>query len=449
MKKFLLITILIYSFPIVALDLSILLQVDYYGDLEPTTSYESLRSRLYTRPEVTGIIIDNFLDFHLSANLFYQPIGNEPFIQLDNILRETYLRFKGSFYNFYLGQRFVNWGKVDFFSPINVINPIDTRVLSLDNLDEGRLPVLMADLMINIGYATSLEIIYEPFFRPYYYPDEQLDIEFDFFTIDIDTSFYHKEVPYLSREAHSLFVALNYWSYWFDLLLSYSYYLDPYPDFDLSGISQKSEPTVFFTKYIIRGEAYNTYNRAHLIGLGASTNIKDWGFDIESGLKITEDWYGVKVETKNSELITNIQVNKNFFYEWFTQLNIIYRYIINYDAKLDSKLKASVLSSLETELQKRFLQPVQSSIYIVNHIHRYILHDTLYFALNGGLGFPVFSQEEYELEVFLALRGAYSFTDLVKLETGVDFYFQGEEAGYIGRNKLKDNFYIRIIMAID
>ncbi len=452
MKKILLILILLYSHPLMALDLSILLQADYYGDSEPTTSYESLRSRLYIMPKISGEIINNMLNFYISANLYYQPIGDETFIDSDKILREGYLRLHKGVFNLYLGQRFVNWGKVDFYSPINVINPLDTTVLSLDNTKEGRLPNLMADFLMNLRYDTTLELIYEPFLKPYFYPNEQMNIKESNFLVNVDATFYHEEIPYLSKEAHSIFIALNHWSYWFDLLISYSYYIDPYPDFDLSQITQETDTSGVYSKSIkIRGDAYNTYNRAHLIGLGIGTSLKGWGVDFESGLKITQDWLGDQVETKNSELVTNIQVNKTFFDKWFCQFNFIHRYIINHDVDLDSDLYSLVLSKLETEMRKRFLQPVPSSMYIVNHLHSYFIHETLYFALNSGLGFPIFNEDEveYELEIYLAPRVAYSFTDLLKLEAGGDFYLQGEEAGYLGRNILKDNFYVRIKMEID
>lgn len=426
------------------MDLSLQLQVDYYGDLEPTTDYENLRSRLYAKPELSGALLGYNLEYYLTANLYYQPIGDETFVQLDNILREVFIGMHTSLFSLYLGQRFVNWGKVDFYSPMNIINPVNTTVLSLDNPDEGKLPVLMADLFINLGFNASLEVVYEPYLRTYYYPDEQLDIKMNNSYVDVDATFYHKEIPYLSEEAHSLFLAYNYWSYWFDLLVSYSYFIDQYPDFDLSGITQEYDDT----KPVIRGEAFNTYNRAHLIGIGFGMNLQDWGVDVESGLKITEDWDGTKVETKNSELVTNLQVNRTFFNNLFLQFNVIYRYIINFDATLDAEYSSLIMSYLKSEMKERFLQPAESSVYIVNHIHRNFINDTLQLALNSGLGFPVNYTGTYETEIYIAPRVSYSLNDFVKIQSGADLYVQGEEAGYLGRNSYKDNFYIRVVLQI-
>ncbi|MCK5197699.1 MAG: hypothetical protein KAR21_05075, partial [Spirochaetales bacterium] len=345
----------------------------------------------------------------------------------------------GSFYNLYVGQRFVNWGKVDFYSPVNIINAVDTTTLSLDNTEEGRLPDLMADLQLFLGANASLELIYVPFPRPYYHPDEEVEIP-DFIHI-IDATFKHEQISYLTESPHSLFTAFRYWSYWFDVLLSYSCFVDQFPDFDLSGITQEVYSTVPFIRYIIQGTAYSSYNRAHLLGLGFSTNLKSWALDAESGLKITRDWNGTRVEIKNSELVSNLQVNRTFFDYWYFQVNFIHRYIINQKAELQSTLNSDVLPLIQAEMEKHFLQPVESQVYTAIHLHRYVLHNTLYFAMNAGAGFAINPEEEYETEVYLAPRVAYYFSNLVKMEIGGDFWLQGEEAGYLGRNIDKDNFY--------
>lgn len=439
--------LLLLTLPLSAVDFDLTAYGDYYGDAEPSTPYENIRSRIYVRPEVTGTLIKRRLNFHLSANLYADPLGGPLLVPPEHILREGYFKlFMGNF-SLSLGQKFVNWGKVDFYSPINVMNPIDTTVPSLDNVEESRLPVLMADLVMKLGDSAILEFIYEPFLRPYYYPDEQLDIKVDLLAFDIDAAFAHEKVPYLSQEAHSVFAALNYWSYWYDLLLSYAWYTDPYPDFDLTGISQEVDTSGYINKYIIRGKALNTYSRAHLIGLAASTNFEGWGFDFENALKITEDWQGSKAEIKNSEWVANFQINKTLFTEWFFQFNTIYRYVINHGEAPVSELHSALLTSIESEMQKRFLQPEQSTVYIAGHIHRYILNETLYLALNSGFGFSP-SAEMYENEIYAAPRISYLFSDHWKLNAGADLYLQGHEAGYIGRNRLKDNFYIRVVFEI-
>lgn len=78
MRKLLALFILIASLPLSALDFGLLLQADYFGDLEPTTPYENLRSRLYARPELSGDFLAGTVDFYLSANLFTSPWGRIP-----------------------------------------------------------------------------------------------------------------------------------------------------------------------------------------------------------------------------------------------------------------------------------------------------------------------------------------------------------------------------------
>lgn len=448
MKTLLFFLLLAVSLPAQGLDFNYYLMSDYYGDLEPTTPYENLRIRFYGRPEISGAFTGADINYFVSANLYYQPLGDELFVRLDNILREAYFELHGNLYNLYVGQRFANWGKVDFYSPVNIINAVNTTTFSLDNTEEGRLSDLMADFQMFLGTDASFQLIYVPFPRPYFHPDENVDIKINFFNLDIDAVFKHEKIPYLTEweQTHSLFTTFRYWSYWFDMFLSYSFFIDQYPDFDLSGITQEINYIPTPNEITIRGTAINSYNRAHLLGLGFSTNLKSWALDGESGLKITKDWDGTRVEIKNSELVSNIQANRTFFNYWVFQTNFIHRYIINHDAELQSDLNSQVLAYIEPEMEKHFLQPVESQIYMAVHLHRYVLHNTLYFAINGGVGFAINPVDEYETELYLAPRITYYFSDLVKMEAGGDFWLQGEEAGYLGRNIYKDNFYIRFIL---
>jgi hypothetical protein len=447
MKKLLISILFLPILSLNSLDLGLKLRGDYYGDIEPTTEYDSLRAQIYIGPSLS-LDLNKSLDLYLSANLFYNPIGDETLPRLDNILREGYLRYHNSIVSLNIGQKFVNWGKVDFYSPINIINPVDLTVISLDNLDESKLPTPMVDLIVSPHYSTTVELIYEPFLRPYYTPDEEREVKANAVIVNVDTNFIHENPEYFSIPSNSFFISINHWSYWFDILLSYAWFLDPYPDFDISEISQTVNNGKFIDTYSISGTGYTTYNRAQLIGLGLSSNIKEWGIDGEAGLKITKDWDGTDVAIKNSELVTNIQLNRTFFTNWFTQMNFIYRYIINYDNEPESNLHSLFISSLNSEFQTTFLQPTKHTIYLALHLHRFFLHEKLYTAINGGVGFPILNKKEYETELFISPRVTYSFNDTTKLQAGVDLFIQGEEAGYIGRNKYKDNFYIKIIIEL-
>lgn len=445
MNKLLLFYLFILCLCVHSIDFGIKARADYYGDLEPTTNYENLRSQLYISPSLS-LDIQNNIDFYISLNLFYDPIADETLPRVENLLREGYIRYRNSFISLYLGQKIVNWGKVDFYSPINILNPIDLTVLSLDNIEESRLPTPMVDLIISPHYTTNVEIIYEPFLRPYYTPNEERNIVVDMFTMDLDTNFIHENPDYFEIMANSFFISINYWSYWFDILLSYSNFMDPYPDFDVSDITQVIEKKTFFSVYKIRGNGYTSYNRAQLFGIGLSTNIEEWGVDAEAGLKVTEDWEGTRFDIKNSEFVTNLQVNRTFFTDWFTQVNIIYRHIINYDVEPESNIHSTVLRSLNAEFQSTFLQPTKEAIYMALHIHKFFLHEKLYTGVNTGMGVPINPTDYYEDELFVSPRLSYTLNDLTKISTGIDLYLQGEAAGYIGRNKYKDNFYIKVTL---
>ena len=99
MKVLLFFLLLAISLPAQGLDFNYYLMTDYYGDLEPTTPYDNLRIRFYGRPEISGELLDGTLNYFVSANLYYQPIGEEMLVRWDNILREGYFGLHGDFYN--------------------------------------------------------------------------------------------------------------------------------------------------------------------------------------------------------------------------------------------------------------------------------------------------------------------------------------------------------------
>lgn len=47
-----------------------------------------------------------------------------------------------------------------------------------------------------------------------------------------------------------------------------------------------------------------------------------------------------------------------------------------------------------------------------HNLHHYALHNTLYFAMKSGIGIAVSQEEEYETEVYLALKAAYYLLDI-------------------------------------
>ena len=137
--------------PVTAIDFGGIVAIDYYALIDPTTFYESERIRLSLAPEISGRSKSRWLDFHLSGLLYAQPIGEPAFVELERIVREAYLGLHFSIFDINIGQKFVNWGKVDILSPLNIINHSDTTVLSLDNILEGSLPDPLVQVQVYLA----------------------------------------------------------------------------------------------------------------------------------------------------------------------------------------------------------------------------------------------------------------------------------------------------------
>ena len=218
MKKFALwLTIFLFGFtPLPAIDFEGVFQVDYYGLIDPSTFYHSERMRITLASELQSKSKSETLDFHLSVLCYFQPIGESSFIEPERIIREAYLGFHMGIFDINLGQKFVHWGKVDFLSPLNVINHSDSTVLSVDNILEASLPDPLVQVQMYPLENLCFDFVYVPFIQPNIYDIEDVMINESFLLgsnqYDINASFVNREVPLFSEWAHSLHVAGKYTS---------------------------------------------------------------------------------------------------------------------------------------------------------------------------------------------------------------------------------------------
>jgi len=105
--------------PVVPIDFDGILWTDYYADIDPCSN---ARVRLTLAPELKWKSNCGVVDLHLSAVGFVQAIDEPVLIEPERIIREAYLGLHIGIFDLYLGQKFVNWGMVDFLSPLNVVN---------------------------------------------------------------------------------------------------------------------------------------------------------------------------------------------------------------------------------------------------------------------------------------------------------------------------------------
>ena len=422
-KVSLLVFVISLSAPLFALDFQGIMFADYYGDIEYTTEYDNIRSRLYFQPTLSGSLFDYTVDFELSANLFYDPLGDPNLTKPENILREAYFFIPFGNFDISLGQKFVSPGMTDVFSPLNNVNGEYAYKLSLDDPYDGR----RADLLVQIQYYpdfdNSIQLIYVPFPRPDYEPTEPINMVIN---PDIDIDFSFDADPYMLDNAHSFFLSYNHISASFDLQLNYAFYTEQTPGFDISNLNYGASLT---------GDAVSMYTRNHTFGGSYGTSFNGYAYVEEVAFNLTEDLDGTNIAIKNSDITLNSQIMRTFSDGTFAQLNIIYQHIINFD-KFDTTYSASVEEDLVEEFNGYFNQPVQNIVFLIGHIHNSFFHDRLYLALNAGFFFSA--------DIYLAPRIAFVFSDSMKLETGADIKTGEPSDLFLARGNLWDNYYVRL-----
>ncbi len=421
---------------LMALDFDGIFQVDYYGLIDPSTFYESERMRITVVPELIGKSKSEAVDFHLSGMFYLQPVGEPQVIDLERIIREAYLGFHFSIFDINLGQKFVNWGKVDILSPLNVVNHSDTTVLSSDNLLEASLPDLMTQIQIHPLDDFNIEMVYVPFLQPNIYDIEEIRIE-QTFTLEtqqynVDAAFIDREIPLFSEWANSLYFAANYTSYLLDLIVSYSYYVDKNLDFNLSEIKE----TIVGATHTVTGTAYPGYNRVHNFGLGVSFYAGNLLISADSAMKITRDWEGSVIEIKNSELFSALQVERMFLNQIRVHLNLYHKYVFNYDTPIQSPYSPLIQNYILVVVDDYLLQKPQSQFYFLLHLDTHFFREKLLLGANFIYGYT-------EKGYYAVPRVAYKASDYFTMLMGADVWIKGDVESFLGRNETRDNFFIR------
>ncbi len=419
-KKFSLVIILIIFFvPLSALDFQGVIFADYFGDIEPSTNYENLRGRVFFKPVISGSLFTYAVDFEVSGNFYYDPLGESTFIEPENILKEAYLSVPLGDFDFSIGQKLLSPGMVDVFSPLNNINGEYVYKLSLDDPYESKRADLMVQLQYYPNFDDSLQLIYVPFPRPDY--EESRKVTLDPSGIDVD--FLFGSDPYLMDNGHSFFISYSHMSPGFDLQLNYAYYSEQTPNFDLD----QSVPLPVSVSPL--------YTKNHTFGGAYSTSFKGITIVEELAVNLTEDPDGSQIGIKNSDITLNSQLTGTLYGGTFAQINIIYQYVINYNQS-GSVYSPSDDDLLIDEFNNYFNQPVQNIVFFIGHLHNSYFREKLYIALNIGFFFST--------DIYLAPRIAYALSDSMKIEAGADIK-TGEPSEYtLTRGNLLDNYYVRL-----
>ncbi len=432
--------------PVLGIDFGSIFQADYYGLIDPATFYESERIRFTVVPEIAGKSRSNLVHYRLNSVFYFQPIGDAVFINSDRIIREAYTSIYFNNFDLFLGQKFINWGKVDVFSPVNTINHSDNTVLSMDNYLEAALPDLLVQFRVYLSDNFNTELVYVPFLQPNIDPIDEIVVEQQFSislptiktqNFDLNAAFFNRDIGYFDEPAHSIHISANYFSDPFDLSAYYSYYIDQFLDFDIANIEEEIVEDIDSDTHFITGTAYPDYNRVQNVGLGVSFYLMDFLISADGAFKLTQDREGSQMDIKNSLLFYIIQIERVFLRNVHGQLNFFHRYIINPDAKIESTYSPAVEAYIKAVIDDYLLEQPPSQIYVLLHLDTSFFHEKLLPGVNIIYGYS-------EKAWYYAPRVAYRVSNYITVYAGTDIWKGGIEEGFLGRNNEKDNFFVRL-----
>jgi len=416
--------LLLISLSLAAMDFQGVLFADYYGRVEPTIGYENLRGRLYYQPRIIGSLFDYAIDYEISANLYYDFISDPHFINPENIIREAYISIPFDNFDISIGQKYVSPGMTDVFSPLNVVNGEYAFKLSLDDPYEGKRADALLQITYYPTYDDSIELVYVPVPRPDFEPTAPVHIADT--NVDVDVVF--DADPYLLSNAHSIFLSYTHFDFGYDLQLSYAFYTDQTPNFDISGLTYPGSGGG------LSGDVTTVYSRNHTFGGAYGTSFKGIALVEEVAFNLTEDFSGTEIGIKNSDITLNTQITGTLWGGTLAQLNIIYQYVINFNkgVPLDDDSAEAVLAK---EFNGFFNQPMEHIVFAIAHFQNSFFHDKLTVSLNAGLIYP---------DVYLAPRVGFAITDGLQIAVGADVKTGDPPARALARGNLMDNYYIRL-----
>ena len=430
------------------IEVSGFLRLDHYGRVAEDQFYTNERVRLTALSQLQATADNGSWAAFLELVGFLQ-YGADGFAaapdaltvrDLDNLIRQAYLSFRFDAFDVDVGKKFVRWGKVDFFSPLDVVNHTNADVLALDDLLEGSL----ADPLLHVtAYPTdelSIELVYVPFLAPYVVSVEELDFDFQFGLLDVDMELRYPEVEPFSEFAHSVHGAISYSTFLADLQLSYSYFRDQIPDLDLSGLEERID-----VLHEIEGTIVPGYGRAHNVGLGVSLGLDGWVISADTGAKFHENNLdGSRIDVKNPEIRTVLQVDHPFAIgqqQLFATAGVIHRLVL-YDKTAWESDYSGFLANIIGSLADRYLlQDEPSNWYLISRLQTSFLREQLSVEAAGVWGIT-------EDALYLAPRVSYALTDTWSAAAGANLWLllgdpDSTKTGLLRQDDAKDNVFIQ------
>ena len=423
-------------------------RLDHYGGVAEESFYTNERVRLTALTQLHADDEAGFWSAFLEvvAHLQYDDEGFSvapgalTARAIDNLIRQAYASFRFDAFDVEIGKKFVHWGKVDFLSPLDVINHVNLEVPALGDLFEGPL----ADPLLHVtAYPTdelAIELVYVPFLAPYLVTVDDLDIDFPGRLLEIDLAFRYPEVQPFSEAAHSVHAAVSYSTFLADLQVSYSWFRDQIPDLDLSDVDERFGPP-----YVIEGTIVPAYGRAHNIGFGASLGLDGWVISADVGAKFHQNNLdGSRIDIKNPEIRSVLQVDHPLTVgeqQLFATGGVIHRLVLFDETAWESDYDRVLEFMIGSRADEYLLQDEPSSWYVVSRLQTSFLREQLSVEATGVWGIT-------EAALHLAPRVSYAITDTWSAAAGANLWFtldgpDSTKTGLLRRDDAKDNVFIQ------
>ena len=423
-------------------------RLDHYGGVAEESFYSNERVRLTALTQLHADDEAGFWSAFLEvvAHLQYDEEGFSvapgalTARDIDDMIRRAYVSLRFDAFDVEIGKKFVHWGKVDFLSPLDVINHVNLEVPALGDLFEGPL----ADPLLHVtAYPTddlSIELVYVPFLAPVVVEVEELAIDVEVGLLDIDLASRFPEVEPFSEFAHSVHGAISYSTFRADFQLSYSYFRDQIPDLDLSDVQERSGD-----RYVISGTIVPAYGRAHNIGLGASLGLDGWVISADVGAKFhANNLDGSRIDVKNPEIRTVLQVDHPFAIggqQLFLTAGAVHRLVLYDDSAWESDYSLFLEHTIGTEADRYLLQEDPSSWYMLSRLQTSFLREQLSIEATGAWGIT-------EQALHLAPRVSYAITDTWSVAAGANLWLmldgpESTRTGVLRRDDAKDNVFVQ------
>lgn len=194
----------------------------FYGGSQ-SFDYQSLFSEFGFQGKLSVNHAFLFADLRARGGLQFDSLYNA--LQL----KETYVGYQSNYFDVYLGEKIITWGRTDGFNPTNNITPFNYFFLTAEH-DDQKLPNFLIQAKWHINPQMDLEVIGIPFYRPSIY-------RYDLFDLGEYTRFTKPTFPSATFSNMAVAAKMNFRLPAIGFSISYFRGYDPFYGFNLKSLT--------------------------------------------------------------------------------------------------------------------------------------------------------------------------------------------------------------------